>query len=233
MIERSTILGPVSTLRRGLLATLLALTALFSLGGLAHAEDVVDPARIQQAGNYTIEFVAPLLGANHAAETDLPFRFRVTDRQGQPVSNLRLNLTAIRDYSGQVKKEHNGPRTPNIGPLALTPVATTPGEYQTSVRFGFNGHWFIQLDGSDLSDKVKFRLPIGVAEGKGAGINFDWLVWVGVASVVAGIVVVIGRKGEVFPTPVDELQPPVPASPVTTDQATASDRLVTTGLDKK
>ncbi len=207
----------------------LALAALLAFSSLAAAEDVIDPPNSQSAGNYTIDFISPEAAGNHDALKDLTFRFKVIDRQGQPASNLQLNLTAIRDYSGQVKKEHNGPRTPNIGPLRLN-ASGTPGEYQAVLQFGFNGHWFIQIDGPSLGqDKAKFRLPVGAPEEAGAGIDLDWLLWVGVAFTVIAIVVVVGRKGEIFPIPAAELEPPTQASAILAPTEAAQDNLVVTG----
>lgn len=211
--------------RQRCLAALLALVALFSLSGLAAAEDVIDPPRIQTVGNNMFTFVAPEAGGNYDALKDLTFKFKVTDRQGQPASNLQLNLTGIRDYSGQVKKEHNGPRTPNIGPIPLKATGI-PGEYQAVMQFGINGHWFIQLSGPGLGqDVVKFRLPVGAAEEIGAGVDLDWLLWVLVAVIVIAIVAVVGRKGEVFPVPTEELQPPAPAPALTAPGETNQDDL--------
>jgi hypothetical protein len=184
---------------------------MLSLSGLALAEDTSDPPRVQQAGGYSIEYLGPPAGKTFQVGTEAVLRFRVSDAKGQPAANLPLNLTAIRDYSGQVTKEHNGPRTPNIGPLPLTQVNGIPGEYQTSLNFSDNGHWAIQIDSSSFSGKLKFRQPVEAAEDQGAGINFDWLLWPGIFLTVATIVIVVGRRGEVFPTPEDELEPPVPA----------------------
>lgn len=210
--------------QRGFTA-LVALVALLSFSSIAAAEDFTDPLRIQTVGNYTISFVSPEAGGNYDALKDLTFKFKVTDRQGQPASNLQLNLTGTRDYSGQVKKEHNGPRTPNIGPIPLKATGT-PGEYQANMQFGVNGHWFIQLSGADFGqDKIKFRLPVGAAEDIGAGIDIDWLLWVLVAVIVIAIVAVVGRKGEVFPVPDKELQPPAPAPAITAPSESSQDNL--------
>ncbi len=210
---------------RSLLALTLALLVSCAFGTVARAEDSADPPRVQSAAGYTIQFISPQAEGNHDAETRLPFRFLVVDSAGKPVSGLNLKLTAVRDYSGQVKKEHNGPRTPNIGPLPL--IATgQPGEYGTEVQFGVDGHWYIQLDGPSLnSQALKYRVNIGAAEGKGAGVNWDWLLWVGILAAVGTIVVLVGRKGEVFPTPVAELEPPVPAPTETTGQPSESSEL--------
>ncbi len=219
-------------LARRLTMLSLALLLALSAAPLALAEEVNDPPRLQNAGSYSIEFLSPVLGGNHLAEEEVAFRFRVTDGQGQPAGGLNLLMTGIRDYSGQVKKEHNGPRTPNIGPLALLPVANgVPGEYQASMRFNLNGHWYVQVDGPSLnSQKVTFRTPIGVAENKGAGVNMDWFTWLGVLLVVITIVTIIGRRGEVFPTPHHELQPAVPApDPALVNTPAAQEPLVTSG----
>ncbi|HEX2913933.1 MAG TPA: hypothetical protein VH186_24225 [Chloroflexia bacterium] len=212
---------------------LLALALFLGFSGLARAEDSTDPPRLQTATGYNIEFVAPPAGGAYRADTDLLFRFRVTDSAGKPASGLQLYLTAIRDYSGQVTREHNGPRTPNVGPITLT-AAPNPGEYQATTRIGFNGHWFIQVDGPSLGqEKVKFRLPIGAADNKGAGINLDWLLWVGVLLTVITVVTIVGRKGEVFPTPVEELQPPVKAENIAGAQQAAAADPVASDLIKK
>lgn len=205
------------------LSALLALVAWLYLSGLAAAEELIDPPRIQTVGNYTVSFIAPEPGGNYDTLKDLTFRFKLTDRQGQPALNLQLKLTALRDYSGQVKKEHNGPRTPNIGPVSLQATGT-PGEYQANLQFGFNGHWRIEVDGPNLGPaKASFRLPVGTSQETGVGIGLDWLLWVGLAFLVITVVVVVGRKGEVFPVPNEELEPPTlaPASvvPPEADQA--------------
>jgi hypothetical protein len=214
------------------MSALLALVALLSFSGLAAAEDFIDPPRTQTVGNYTVNFVSPPAGGNYDALKDLTFKFKVIDRQGQPANNLQLNLTATRDYSGQVKKEHNGPRTPNIGPIPLKATGA-PGEYQATTQFGVNGHWFIQVDGSGFGqDKVKFRLPVGAPEQTGAGVDLDWLLWVLVAILVTTIVAVIGRKGEIFSVPAEELQPPAPAPAVTAASETSQDQLAVSGSTK-
>jgi hypothetical protein len=211
--------------RQPWLPVLVALAALLSFSSLAAAEDVTDPPNSQTAGNYTIDFVSPEPAGNHDALKDLTFRFKVTDRQGQPANNLQLNLTAIRDYSGQVKKEHNGPRTPNIGPIPLNTTGT-PGEYQAVLQFGFNGHWFVQVDGPALGQaQAKFRLPVGAPEEAGAGIDLDWLLWVGVALTVLAIVAVVGRKGEVFPVPTEEMELPTQAPAILAPTETNQDDL--------
>ncbi len=196
----------------GGLAILLAMALQLAITGLVLAEDKLDPPRSQTAAGYTIDFVAPVAQANHDTESPITVRFRVSDGKGQPVSGLQLTVTALRDYSGQVTNEHNGPRVPNIGPLNLIPAAQ-PGEYETTLRFGINGHWFLQLGGPALqSESVKFRTPIGASDSKGTGFNLDWLLWPGVLLAVITVVAVTWRKGEVFPTPVEELQPPVRAT---------------------
>lgn len=218
--------------RRTVVAVLLSLVALLTLSGLARAEDVIDPPRNQKAGLYNIEFVSPQPGSNQDAEKDTAFSFRVTDAQGKSVDNLQLNVTGIRDYSGQVKKEHNGPRTPNAGPVALR--GTGNGEYGAALRFEFVGHWYIQVDGPSLGQQaVKFRTPIGAAPNKGAGIGLDWLVWAGLVLTVVGIVVVTGRKGHVFPTPHEELKEPVPASTMGDSAEAEAGPLAASGSIKK
>jgi hypothetical protein len=190
----------------------LALCLFMAIGQPVFAEDAVDPPRTQKAAGYTVEFLTPAPGGNHDAEIALPFRFRVTDAQGKPATNLNLNVTAIRDYSGQVKKEHNGPRTPPIGPRALK--ETEPGVYEASILFGFVGHWYIKVDGASFADNafVRFRQPVGAAEGKGQGVGLDWLTWVGLVVVVLGLTAYFAPKKEAnFPIPYDELEEPRPA----------------------
>ena len=207
---------------------LLVLTLTLGLSGVAWAEDRVDPARIQTAAGYTIDFLSPAAEANHNADKPVLVRVGVRDAKGQPVSGLNLTLTALRDYSGQVTNEHNGPRVPNIGPLTLTPAAQ-PGQYEASLRFGINGHWFLQVGGAALGNEtVKFRTPVGASDDKGTGFNYDWLLWVGVLLAVTTVVALTWRKGEVFPTPTDELQPPVPASDPTPAQS-QNEALITGG----
>ena len=198
--------------------SLLVLLAIIALSPIARAETQTDPARSQTAAGYTITFVSPDEAANHDTDKLLTFRFEVKDGKGGPVSGLNLTLTALRDYSGQVANEHNGPRVPNIGPLTLTPAAQ-PGQYEANIRFGINGHWFLQLGGPSLgSETVKFRTPIGASDDKGAGFNLDWLLWPGILVTVLTIVALTWRKGTVFPTPTEELEPPVPATDPTLDE---------------
>ena len=230
MMYRSTFFATVA--RRRFIAALLAIAAMLSLSGLALAEDTSDPPRVQQAGGYNIEYLGPQAGKTFQAGTDAVLRFRVSDAQGQPVANLPLNLTAIRDYSGQVTKEHNGPRTPNIGPMPLSQVNGAPGQYQASLRFGQNGHWYIQVDSASFSGKVKYRQPVEAAEDKGAGINLDWLLWPGIVLTVATVVVIIGRKGEIFSTPEEELEPPVPAPANSANSRIEPESLAASGSNK-
>jgi hypothetical protein len=215
-------------------ALTLALAATFAFSSLALAEVTVDPPRVQTVGNYHIEFVTPELSGNHDALVNLAFKFQITDLQGQPANNLQLNMTAIRDYSGQVTKEHNGPRTPNIGPVPLQ-FSGKPGEYTTNMTFGFNGHWYIQLDGPGFGGNiVQFRLPVGAPDEPGTGFDYDWLLWVLIGVIVVGIVAFIGRKGEVFAVPTDELQPPTPAPALTapTQEASQDDLAVSSPTQK-
>ena len=230
MMYRSTFFATVA--RRSFVAGLLALAALLALGGLARAEDTSDPPRVQQAGGYNIEYLGPQSGKNVQVGTEAVLRFRVSDAKGQPAAKLSLNLTAIRDYSGQVTKEHNGPRTPNIGPMPLAQVSGAPGEYQASVKFGDNGHWIIQVDSPSFSDKIKFRQPVEAAEDQGAGINFDWLLWPGILLTVATIVMIVGRKGEIFPTPADELEPPIQAPANSSNSKIEPESLAASGSNK-
>lgn len=220
--------------RQWVFSVVTALGLALAFSSLALAEITVDPPRVQTVGNYRVNFVEPVPGANHDAPDNLTLRFLVTDLQGQPASNLQLNLTAIRDYSGQVTKEHNGPRTPNIGPMPLK-AGTAPGEYTANLTFGINGHWFVQVDGPGFgASKVQFRLPVGAADEPGVGFDYDWLLWLAVAVVVLGIVAVIGRRGEVFPVPADELEPPRPTAALTAPpRETNSDDLAVSGSNKE
>lgn len=212
--------------RQRCLAAMLALVALLGFSGLAAAEDVTDPPRVQNVGNYRIDFIEPD-GGNHDALQNITFRFIVVAQQGSLPENVQLNLTAIRDYSGQVKKEHNGPRTPNIGPVPLKSNGK-PGQYEATINFAINGHYYIQVDGPTFGkDKATFRLPIGAAENIGAGVDLDWLLWPLVALVVAGIVgfFALGKRGEVFAVPADELEPPTPAPPLVKPEEPSQDDL--------
>ena len=215
-------------------ALVMALAVVFAFSRPALAEVTVDPPRVQTVGNFRIDFVAPELSGNHDALQNLTFRFLITDLQGQPANNLQLNMTGIRDYSGQVTKEHNGPRTPNVGPVPLQ-FTGKPGEYTADMTFGFNGHWYIQLDGPGFGgNKVQFRLPVGAPDEPGTGFDYDWLLWVLVGVIVTGIVAFIGRKGEVFPVPNDELQPPTPAPALTAPPTEANqDDLAVSGPTQK
>jgi hypothetical protein len=220
--------------RQWIISVLAALAATLIFSALALAEDKVDPPRVQTVGNYRIDFVDPELSGNHDALENMTFRFLVVDLQGKAANDLQLNLTAIRDYSGQVTKEHNGPRTPNIGPIPLK-FTGKPGEYTADLTFGFNGHWFVQVDGPGFEgNKVQFRLPVGAADEPGTGFDYDWLLWIGIAIIVVGIAVIIGRKGEIFPVPTDELEPPTPAPPLVTPPGeTSQDSLAVSGSAKE
>lgn len=189
---------------------LLGLTLLLALAGqrvaLADSETIADPPRVQNAGGYTITFVSPG-DVGPMVNQDVSFKFRVTDVAGKPADGLELNMTAIRNYSGQVKKEHNGPRTPNLGPIVLLPTGQ-PGEYQASLNFDYNGHWNIKIGGNSLKEtSVLFRQPIAAEANSEAGIGWDWLLWVGIMLVVAAIVAIIRTSGEKFPVPMAELSP--------------------------
>lgn len=184
----------------------LALVATFGSLGIARADSeiIADPPRVQQAANYNIEYLSPGNTGQHVGDNVL-FRFRVTDAAGKPVDNLTLDLTAIRNYSGQVKKEHNGPRTPDQGPVLLE-AGGKPGEYQTSLKFAENGHWFIKIGGASLNNNtVQFRQPIEAQANTGAGVGLDWLLWAGILVLVGIIVAVVRSGGEKFPVPVAEL----------------------------
>jgi len=189
---------------------LVALTLLLALAGRgvaqADSEIIADPPRVQQAGGYMIEFVSPG-DVGPMVNQDVSFKFRVTDSAGKPVDGLQLNMTAIRNYSGQVKKEHNGPRTPNLGPIVLLPAGPS-GEYRANLNFDYNGHWNIKIEGDSLKNvTVLFRQPIAAETNTEAGIGLDWLLWVGIMLLVAAIVVVIRTGGEKFPVPMAELSP--------------------------
>lgn len=193
----------------------LALVALLAAFGsfavaLADSETIADPPRLQQANGYNIEYLAPGDTGQKVGDT-VTFRFKVTDAAGKPANGLTLDLTAIRNYSGQVKKEHNGPRTPDMGPVLLEP-AGQPGEYTTSLKFDQNGHWNLKIGGASLKDSsVQFRQPIEAESNTGAGINWDWLLWAGILLLVGVIVAVVRSSGEHFPVPTTELREPVMA----------------------
>lgn len=190
------------------LALGVALIVVFGSFGLALADSeiVADPPRVQQANGYTIEYLSPGNTGQHVGDK-VTFRFRVTDTGGKPVDGLTLDLTAIRNYSGQVKKEHNGPRTPDQGPVLLE-SAGKPGEYQTTLRFDYNGHWNIKLGGASLNNAtVQFRQPIEAQANTEAGVGLDWLIWPGLVLLVIIVVAVIRSGGEKFPVPTNELEP--------------------------
>lgn len=192
----------------GFLPLVLALVAFLFLArpALADSESVEDPPRVQQANGYKIEYLSPGNQGQHVGDK-ITFTVRVSDSAGKPASDLALNVTAIRNYSGQVKKEHNGPRTPDLGPFKLTPAAN-PGEYQANFTFPQNGHWFIKIDGLPLgASTVQFRQPVEAEANTSAGFNWDWLLWAGIVALVIGIVMVVRDGGEKFPVPTSELEP--------------------------
>ncbi len=134
-------------------------------------------------------------------------RFKITETSGKPASGLNLDLTAIRNYSGQVKKEHNGPRTPDMGPFRLEPAAN-PGEYQASLTFPQNGHWILKVRGAVLNgESAQFRQPVAVEPNTNSGVNLDWLLWPGLLILVLLIVGFVRNGGERFPVPTGELEP--------------------------
>ncbi len=191
---------------RFVMIALLAMAAFLGSWTVARAdsETIADPPRVQQAGNYTLEYLSAV-NTDPKVGDAINFRFRVSDKAGKPIDNLNLTVTAIRNYSGQVKKEHNGPRTPNVGPVDLQP-AGKPGEYQTTMSFADNGHWYMKIEGPSLGNaSVQFRQPVATQANTEAGINWDWLIWPGIMLLVLGVVAIVRTGGEKFPVPTSEL----------------------------
>jgi hypothetical protein len=191
---------------RVMLAIVLALSLTFALMGAAQAkeEDRENLPRVATSGNIQVEILSPTHDGPHAG-SDITFRFKVTDATGKPLDGVKLSFTATRDYSGQVKKEHNSPRDPVVGPYQFTPTGT-PGEYTVVANFWHNGHWQISVEGEDLSSNLRFTQSIASDPNDGTGFSWDWLIWPGMLLIALGIVFFIGTKGDKFAVPEEEVK---------------------------
>lgn len=179
------------------------LLGLFSVA-LASEEDRDNLPRVADNGSLRIEILSPAHDGQNAG-TDIIFRFKVTDLIGKPQDNLQLTFTATRDYSGQVKKEHNSPRDPIVGPFPF--VATgTPGEYTIMANFWHNGHWQLEVGGASLNgQKLRYTQAVGYNLNDGSGFNWDWLIWPGMLLLALAIVFILSQKKNQYGVPVEEL----------------------------
>jgi hypothetical protein len=192
--------------KRTIVAVTFALGLLLGLFSVAQAseEDRDNLPRVADNGSLRVEILSPTHDGPNAG-TDIIFRFKVTDLTGKPQDNLQLTFTATRDYSGQVKKEHNSPRDPIVGPFPF--VATgTPGEYTITANFWHNGHWQIEVGGASLNgQKLRYTQAVAYNLNDGSGFNWDWLIWPGMLLLALAIVFFISRKKDQYGVPVEEL----------------------------
>lgn len=186
----------------------LVLTMMLSVTGatvaLADNDKVIDPPRTQTATNGLVASLVAPDQNGPIADQSTQVVFRVIDSSGKPVEGLQLSFTGVRDYSGQVDKEHNGPRDPNVGPYDLKPTGT-PGEYGTTGSFHNDGHWYFKLAGASLNGQtLTFTQRVQVNPGDNGGIRIDWIVWPSVLVIVLVLLVVVGTRGEKLPVPAEE-----------------------------
>jgi len=192
--------------KRSVIAIIFAVVWLLGLFPVAYAseESRENLPRVAENGNLRIEILSPTHDGPHAG-TDISFRFKVTDLAGKPQDNLQLTFTATRDYSGQVKKEHNSPHDPIVGPFPFV-AAGTPGEYIVTANFWHDGHWQLEVGGASLNgQKLRYTQAVGYDLSDGSGFSWDWLIWPGMFLLVLTIVFVISRKKDQFGVPVEEL----------------------------
>lgn len=191
---------------RVMLAIVLAVALSFAVMGAAQAkeEDRENLPRTATAGNIRVEILSPTHDGPRAG-SDITFRFKVTDPSGKPLDGLKLNFTAVRDYSGQVKKEHNSPRDPVVGPYQLTP-AGAPGEYTVVANFWHNGHWQLSVGGAELTSNLRFTQGIGSDPNDGTGFSWDWVIWPSMLLISLGVVFFIGTRGDKFAVPEEEVR---------------------------
>ncbi|NWJ45911.1 MAG: hypothetical protein HXX08_08535 [Chloroflexi bacterium] len=189
-----------------LIPILVLVMLFFSLSGIALAkeEDRENLPRIATIGNTRVEIVLPQHDGTSAG-SDITFVFKVTDLAGNPLNNQDLSFMAVRDYSGQVKKEFNGPHDPVIGPDKLQPTGN-PGEYKVVANFWHNGHWQLSVSSADFEAPLRFTQSISSDPADGTGFSWDWLIWPAMLIIATGVVLFIGRKGDKFPVPVEEVK---------------------------
>jgi hypothetical protein len=191
--------------RLGVIVLLALVLITFTVGAaFAKEEDRENLPRVTGDGKVRLEIISPAHDGENAG-SDITFLFKATDQNGRPLDNLNLNFTAIRDYSGQVKKEHNGPRDPVVGPLPLQATGN-PGEYRVTANFWHNGHWQLRVNGSDLSKTLFYTQAIGSNPAEGTGFSWDWLIWPGMLLLAIIVVVFIGTRGDKFPVPAEEVK---------------------------
>jgi hypothetical protein len=189
-----------------LIAVALGLWLVFVFGAVVRAETELfqDLPTKTTVNGYTVEYLPQ---ANLNAADPQKFTFKVTDNAGKPLSNLDLKFVAVRDYSGQVKKEHNGPKDPYVGPVKL--VATgKPGEYitESALTFTNNGHWRLYVDSTLFGkERAKFTQSVAANRTMEAGMGWDWIIYPLLVAVVIGTVVFIGNKGVRYFVPATEL----------------------------
>jgi hypothetical protein len=185
------------------LVTLLAIT-LGPTAALADNDKVNDPPRVQTSTNgLVISLVKPEL-AGPIADQTTQIVVHVSDASGKALTGLHLTFLGVRDYSGQVDKEHNGPRDPNVGPYELK-ASTVPGEYTTSGSFHNDGHWYFQVSGESLAGQtLTFNQRVQVNPADNGGIRIDWIVWPSVLILVIIVVSLVGTRGEKIAVPAEE-----------------------------
>jgi hypothetical protein len=187
-------------------AVALGLLLVFASSTVARAETELfqDLPTKTTINGYTVEYF-PQTNLNAADQQR--FTFKVTDSTGKPAENLDLQLVAVRDYSGQVKKEHNGPKDPVVGPVKLVSNGK-PGEYTTTtaMQFSNNGHWRVYVDSAIFGkERAKFTQSIAANRTMEAGMGWDWLLYPGLVLFVVGTVMFIGSKGVRYYVPATEL----------------------------
>jgi hypothetical protein len=171
---------------------------------LADNDKVNDPPRVQTSTNgLVISLVKPELEGPIADQT-AQIVVHVSDANGKALTGLHLTFLGVRDYSGQVDKEHNGPRDPNVGPYELK-ASTVPGEYTANGSFHNDGHWYFQVSGESLAGQtLTFNQRVQVNPADNGGIRIDWIVWPSVLVLVIIIVTVVGTRGEKIAVPAED-----------------------------
>ncbi len=195
-----------------LLAMLLAIVGFAPLA-LADSDRVVDAPRTQTAANGLVVTLVSPDENGPIADQNTQVLFRVADKNGQPVNGLHLTFLGVRDYSGQVDKEHNGPRDPNVGPYELK-VTDKAGEYAAMGLFHNVGHWYFQLTGQSLGNQtLTFQQRVQANPADNGGIRLDWIVWPSVLLIVVATLLVVGTRGEKIPVPaeIDDVVTPIAA----------------------
>jgi len=207
-LAKNKIISPV------LLAMLLAIVGFAPLA-MADSDRVVDAARTQTAANGLLVTLVTPDENGLIADQNAQVLFRVSDKNGKSVEGLHLTFLGVRDYSGQVDKEHNGPRDPNVGPYELKSTGK-PGEYATTSLFHNVGHWYFQLTGQSLgSQTLTFQQRVQANPADNGGIRLDWIVWPCVLLIVVTTLLVVGTRGEKIPVPaeIDDVVTPIAPDP--------------------